>query len=775
MPPLYQAVVDAALADGLNLMTQLLQATHRGLHERYTLATTHQASQTLKQAEQFLGQHEKVMVERFPSALKSALLTVKSPLASRSVASVQFDQLELMDEAQVLEQVALARVQQVVLPVVEQSFATLVLLMSSVPGSTPIPVNQNPLRPDIYIRALLTTVNQMRLPTAVHQEWLTSMGVALGPVLSAQYIRLSSSLTHQGVKFGQSPLNPFHRGFSDSGLQQLGESSAPVPLIPLTGRAQSGDSQALPPQTVSNDSTLTLNRLRMLLSGELTPRAPATTMASFAQKFALEFDGLKEPSLDVETDFDVTVPAAFEELQEMKQVDHVMQRIGDRNAAGLLTPGSVAALNLSGARSRLTSRDLGQALSLEVVSLMIDNIVTGTHVLDPIKKIIGSLKPALLCLAETDPRFFSHKGHPARRLLQEITDRSVAYESIHHVGFNDFILSLQAAIAPVLKQPTGDPLLFEVAVERLILALDSVKQPEKMKKAVNALQRAEERHWEAMQIASAIRSRTDAAKVPEWVLDFLCGPWAQVIAHARMESRSDDKDPGKYRELVEALLWSARPELTRKEPAKLTRLLPKLLAKLRQGLNLIDYPPVQSSPFFSMLMGLHHMALRPSSRPTTPARVSAVVPAKAVERREADPWLAPNEAEASGFIALLPAAENLSPGMSSGPMRLTADSTDKALDQGVELLLDGEFSIGVWVEILSDKVWTRTQLTWTNPKATLFLFTSATGATQSMTRRSRDQMLLANTMRLVSGQHVLDDALNAVARAALRNSIDHLP
>ena len=774
MPSLYEAVVDTALANGLDLMTKLLQGTRRGLHERYTLATTHQASQTLKEAEQFLGQHEKVMVERFPSALQSALLTVKSPLANRSTASLHFDDLELMDEAQVLEQVALARVQHAVLPIVEQSFANLVLLMSAISGSTRVSASQNPLRPDIYIRALLTTVNQMRLPIAVQQEWLNSMSSALGPILNDQYIWLSSSLAGQGVKHGQSSLNPFHRGFSDSGLQQLGDPSTPVPLIPIGEIAHSADSQTVLPQTVSNASTLTLNRLRMLLSGELTHRAPAAKLASFAQKFALEFDGLKEPSLGDEADFDVTVPAAFEVLQEMKQIDHVMQRIGDRNAAGLLPSGSVAALDSSASRSRLTSRDLGKALSLEVVSLMIDNIVTGTQLLGPVKTVIRSLEPALLCLAEIDPRFFSNKGHPARRLLQEITHRSLAYESIKHVGFNDFMSSLQLAIDPVLKQPTGDPLPFEVAVERLIRVLDKVKQPEKMKRAVNALQKAEQRHGEAVKIASSIRSRTSAVKVPAGVIDFLCGPWAQVIAHARLESSSEDKDPGKYRELVEALLWSARPELTRKDPAKLTRLLPKLLAKLRQGLNLIDYPPVQSSAFFSLLMGLHQMALRPPSHPSTPAKVRTTVPVETAQRAEVDPWLAPSEAEASGFMALVPAAENSVSETSTDQTPPPPDGSEKATNQRAELLSDGEFSVGVWVEILSDKVWARTQLTWTNPNGTLFLFTSAAGATQSMTRRSRNQMLLSNTMRLVSGQHVLDDALNAVAHAALRNSMGRL-
>ena len=774
MPPLYQAVGDSALAGCQDLMTTLLQATRRSLHERYKLATTHQQSQILKEAEQLLGQHEMVMVERFPSALKSALLTVKSPLANRNTATVQFDELELMDVAQVQEQVALARAQQVVLPFVERSFANLVLLMSAIPESTAVASDQNPLRPDIYIRALLTTVNQMRLSTAVHQEWLSSMTAALGQGLAAQYSRLASSLTDQGVKPGRSVVNTFHQGFSDSGLQQLGDLSGPVPLIPGYGMAPDANALAGASKLASHASTLTLNRLRMLLSGELNARESDSKMDLFAQKFALEFDGLKAPSLPEDTDFDVTVPAAFEVLQEMKQVDQVIRRIGDRNAAGLLPTTSVAALDQAGSRSRLTSRDLGQALSLEVVSLMIDNIMIGTHVLGPVKTVIKSLEPALFSLAEKDPRFFSNKLHPARRLLQEITHRSLAYESVSQLGFDRFMTSLQSAVAPILGKSAGDPMPFETAVEQLIFKLEKAKEPEKVKLAVDALQRAEERHLEAIKIAKSIRSKTDAFNIPAGVIDFLCGPWAQVIAHAYLQSPAEDKDPGQYRELVEALLWSTRPELTRKDPAKLTRLLPKLLSKLRQGLNLIDYPPVQSSAFFSLLMGLHQQALRPQAAPATPVNQNTHLPAKTAEDSDSDPWLAPKEARASGFIALAP-TENRLPKSAGDRTPSSTTGTVNVPDRGVDILADGEFEVGVWVEILIDQVWTRAQLTWTNPRGSMFLFTGANGATQSMTRRSRDQMILANAMRLVSGQRVMDDALNAVAQAALRNSVDQIP
>jgi hypothetical protein len=41
-----------------------------------------------------------------------------------------------------------------------------------------------------------------------------------------------------------------------------------------------------------------------------------------------------------------------------------------------------------------------------------------------------------------------------------------------------------------------------------------------------------------------------------------------------------------------------------------------------------------------------------------------------------------------------------------------------------------------------------------------------------MTRRSRDKMLLGGSMRVVSGQPLVDGALDAVAQTAMRNSFD---
>lgn len=72
---------------------------------------------------------------------------------------------------------------------------------------------------------------------------------------------------------------------------------------------------------------------------------------------------------------------------------------------------------------------------MEVVALMVDNIARDTRLLWPVQQFIRALEPALMQLALSDPRFFSHKEHAARRLLQDITDRSQAFNSPEAPGF----------------------------------------------------------------------------------------------------------------------------------------------------------------------------------------------------------------------------------------------------------------------------------------------------------------------------------------------------
>jgi len=76
------------------------------------------------------------------------------------------------------------------------------------------------------------------------------------------------------------------------------------------------------------------------------------------------------------------------------------------------------------------------------------------------------------------------------------------------------------------------------------------------------------------------------------------------------------------------------------------------------------------------------------------------------------------------------------------------------------------------VNLLVAGQWERTQLSWVGSQGTFFLFTNASGRTQSMTLRLLDRCIQQGSLQVLSQQPVVDVALDAVAQAAMRNSVE---
>ena len=349
-----------------------------------------------------------------------------------------------------------------------------------------------------------------------------------------------------------------------------------------------------------------------------------------------------------------------------------------------------------------------------------------------------------------------------RNLVTGAMDTSESVEPLAQIELAEAALYAVAEGAGTNSEAQGFAVATRTAlgmIEQALLSLRSTwgrlaqREAQARDRAVEVLQHAEQRNVLAQKIGREIESHADASRVPPVVIDFLCGPWAQVVAQARMAGASGAAVANKYQALISALLWSTHPELTRQNTAKLTRLVPLLLGTLREGLETISYPVTRTSAFLEALMGLHQMAFESARKPAGSAPVAPAVlpvpsPARAHGVEDGDPWVAPEEARTSNFMEL--------PDMP--PTAAEAAATELAL--------------GTWVELRINGQWMRTQLTWTSPHGTLFLFTSAVGTTQSMTRRSRDKLMAVGSLRIISGQPVVDGALDAVAQTAMRNSMD---
>jgi len=764
---MYQRLLAQASSSSAALLSQVLTGTRQSMREEAQRARGMLERDHLDLSIKLLDTHAQRMCERFPVILAEVFRRnggIEAKLGPSAGQALRLDQLELMDEAQVQERVEMARVLQYIVLKAEVALAELNTYVSALMGLHHVNPERNPLRPEAYVNAVQQLMTELRLPTLVRTTWLRHMASALGDALCAAYLEWSAQLQGQRVQcVGYTVVR------------------TPEPVSTADKAQQRRKDRAIwTPQY--RQTVLTLDRLRRLMVGNLEASTPENPQEAFARQFSREFEVGGAPgqaSGPADSDFAATMPAALDALQEMQQVDVMVQRMQQRPppATGRSDGGSTGAL----VREELThsAQAMSQVLSLEVVSLMVDNLIKDARLLPPVRKIIERLEPALLRLVMVDPRFFIDRQHPARCLLQEIAQRGLAFGSVDDPDFNTFMLTLQRQVSPLAVMQIDNAQPFEAALNHLLCDWDDAGAratiASQIDSAAAVLGYAEQRYLLAEQIGLRLKTIADMDKVPTAMVDFLLGPWSQVMAEAELKDKTGADDAGGFKAMVNDLLWSAQPALTRKDVARLTRLVPRLLSKLREGLGLIGYPSVKTSAFFDVLMKLHQQAFRPAAVDVAPVLPSASVGLAPSLLADQEQWVAPAEAKASGFMVF---ADEASP---KTPV-LAANAAGSALSHATHGMVTDllelpaqvpALSVGSWLELEIKGYWQRTQLSWISPHATMYLFTSGQGKTQSMSQRMLMRLLAVGKLRVLSDKaSMVDGALDAVVHTAMLNSID---
>lgn len=723
---LYKATVDHAVEGAPELMARLVAHARAMLRDMAARASDLRERERHTDSRRQLNQCEADAITRFVDELRAGFvrMAVREPASLVSTQPLpHFDQIATMDAAQAQQSVDGARVRHAVQIAADQALGELNQLMCTLLGLEQVQLERNPLRPAIYVDALATALGQLPVPAVVRNGWLSLMSGALGQELDIYYRQLCTDLRGRGVGVGA----------------MAAGSAGPA-------EAEAG----------ADTRALTFERLRQFLV-----QGPADVQADIARQFHPAFEdtvlqpkpGATDPHADAAaadaepSAFRPTVPAALDAVRDMPQVDRVIRRVET-----LPADADVGLRAGSRAQLRRAVHGLDQGLALEVVALMVDNICHDGRLLGPVQNLVAALEPALLRLALVDPRFFSHKQHPARRLLHEITHRSIAFESVDSRGFSGFMEPLREAVAPLADGAIDNADPFESALARLLSTWDEPagRERRQIARAVHALQQAEQRAALAETMVREVLARPDAVLVPSVVLDFLCGPWALVVAQARMTDRTGADDPGGYAGLIDELMWSAQPALIRLDPAALRRMQAPLSKLLQQGLASIECPAQQTEVFFDTLAQLHRRGLDEAAVADTEIAEPAGAAVTRAARWDASDsaWLVPSEALASGFI-------------------------DMALDTAAppDGALSGQMVVGSWVALITEGGWSRTRLAWTSANGSLLLFSDALGFIQSLSRRACDQLHAQGHLRVISTDPV-EDALDAVARTALRNSVD---
>ena len=650
---------------------------------------------------------------------------------------LRYEDLQLFGDDQLDQSIELARAQQEVALAVDDTLPAVDALISTMLGWRTIQPGLNPLRPDVFVRALQHALSEHVKESQVREALITPAAGLLGVQLRKLYRELSDWLRSTGVE----------------------------PAVPLGGRIDKTTGASGKPVTDTVAKTLlTLDRLRKLIAGD--------------------FDQPRKP------EFLHTMPASMAMLAELKKTDDLVKRLEQRQKPPAAPAQPVDMLAEVGAPAPPPPR-IGEQLGEEVVRLVFDHLAEDRRLLAPLKRELRAMESAVHRLAKDDSRFFSDRTHPARQVLDRITQRSLAFQSEDDPGWPRFLASVQSA-SQWLESKVVDADTFGELLDHLASQWSEEDQASKEKRedAARALLHAEQRNLLAQKLGAEFMGMVEELDVADFVRDFLRTPWAQVVAEAQLSCEDGSSDPFGYRAMVDDLIWSVQKTSAQRGRARrLVQMIPGLLRRMREGLQRIGYPQEMTQRFFDNLITLHRAALEEGRDPDAAAAAKAAADAAWAQSSQfsdsdVEMWLDGVEVQESGYVDFEGLETDTEHVASPEAGQQEMQAAEIEAQRQAEAEAQGEppepastraedLKVGTWVEILIKGDWVRAQLTWCSPHATLFMFTSVGGTAHSMSRRTLDKLRGTDHLRIVADRPVVDEALDQVAKAALKNSLDN--
>jgi exonuclease VII small subunit len=305
-----------------------------------------------------------------------------------------------------------------------------------------------------------------------------------------------------------------------------------------------------------------------------------------------------------------------------------------------------AASSMTNVLKELKSSNVGQsmgqvdAMTLDIVSMLFDELFDDAKVPIALKGIIGRLQLPMLKVALKDKDLFSTKTHPARKFLDTLGQ--IGYRL--PADFDDaspLFKRLEGFIQEIVDGFQDNVEIFDTVrlqLEEIIAEYDH-KVVEEMKAEQTHLERAEKLALAKAVAEHEITRRVEGSSAPRPVVEFLAQQWIKylIILYAREGGESEGYKAALA--TVDQLLWSIEPKTSVEDRRKLASSIPGILKGVRAGVAGAGINQEACTAFFGELMKCHTevMQAQPKAKEAHVKGKVAVTAGGEVARKPAPP------------------------------------------------------------------------------------------------------------------------------------------
>jgi hypothetical protein len=388
------------------------------------------------------------------------------------------------------------------------------------------------------------------------------------------------------------------------------------------------------------------------------------------------------------------------------------------------------------------------AMTIDIIAMLFDYVFEDTAIPDAVKALLAKLQIPVLKVAIMDKAFFSKKAHPARRLLDVLAEASLCFAG--HANKEDPLFQkIESIVDRLHHEFETDVALFEQVLadfEAFMLVHESASA-DMVERSARALHDGEKREMARMIALDETERRASANDLPEAVTSMLRGPWARALERIYLREGGRNQHFADALEVAEDLVWSVAPKLDADARKSLVGMLPSLLKRLQDGLDIAAVEQQDRDLFFAALVDCHAAAVKAGLRGES---VSALLSANQNSAASAPLFQrlideervrddAARSATRSGVSRIQFTEDGVeieeiagaapTPDTDSGATE--ADGNNGAFNFTSEIDMP-TLKRGMWVEFLQasgEKV--RAKLSWVSPLKGVYLFTNP-GATEAM-------------------------------------------
>ena len=309
-------------------------------------------------------------------------------------------------------------------------------------------------------------------------------------------------------------------------------------------------------------------------------------------------------------------------LTQLQQSMQTMLAAGGAAGAGAAGAAGDGTTNVLHELKSSVGASMGQmdALTLDVVAMLFDQLFDDPKIPIGLKGLIGRLQIPMLKVAIADKSFFSKKTHPARLALDRFGEIALRLPPDFDARSPLFV-TLEEIVQQLLDGFREDLSIFTRVEEQL---RSVIEQDEKRIEAESRALAERAAQAESLAVAKTaaedeVRARAQAHKLPGFVLEFLVEHWLKLLLLIHAKAGSGSAGWKNALSVLDQLVWSVEPKATPEERRTLAAAVPALVRNINAGLNALGVEEPSRTGFFGALMNVHTEILNAKAGPAAPA------------------------------------------------------------------------------------------------------------------------------------------------------------